>query len=155
MTRPGKRDGYSLIEVLIGLLVIGILAGVAAHQTLDVSDSAAIEATVQQLKTIVLAVEMHRHEVGDWPPSAAPGQMPAGLEAYLRPDLFASACPIGGHYDWDGSDSGAARLKIVGAAADGGAFAKLDAHFDDGALDTGRMTSSTAWGADRVRIAMD
>ncbi|MEQ8847079.1 type II secretion system protein [Botrimarina sp.] len=154
MQRRSANAGYSLIELVIVLLVIGVLAGVAAPRLGEASDAAAVEATVQHLKTITVAAEMYRHELGSWPPGALPGQMPEGLDAYLRPDLFAAACPVGGRYDWDGAGTGTVQLKIVGPGADADAFPEIDARIDDGDLSTGVLSTNALGVNERLRMRM-
>lgn len=136
-----KRSGYTLIELVTVVLILGILAGVALPRVMGGSDEAAIEATISHLKTITLAAELYYNETGDWPPNALSETMPVGMSPYLRPNIFAVACPAGGIYDWDQGNAGfAANIKIVDEAPDLTTWSAIDRRMDDGDSTSGRLT---------------
>ncbi len=155
--RPHPRQtGFTIIELITIVLILGILAGVAMPRVMRWYDEAAIGATVSHLKTIALAAETLHNNTGAWPSDASAGAMPAELSDYLRPDLFAIACPVGGVYEWDTNvDSVTARVKIVDEVNKRTGWLRIDTLIDDGVLATGRMTANLTDGRDELSWVID
>lgn len=88
MSAPKRgRNGFSLIELLIVMLIIGILAslGIPAYQSMIVRAQATKVAG--DLNTIKVAAYNYAADQHQWPPETAAGQVPAGLAPYL-PDGY-------------------------------------------------------------------
>lgn len=66
MTRR-KRIGFSLIEMVIVILILGIIAAVAAPRMFDTAEQAEINTTHQQLAVLRNAIEMYRAQNGTYP----------------------------------------------------------------------------------------
>ncbi|PAY17259.1 hypothetical protein CKO51_22600 [Rhodopirellula sp. SM50] len=66
MTRK-KRQGFSLIEMVIVILILGIIAAVAAPRMFDTAEQAEINTTRQQLAVLRNAIEMYRAQEGSYP----------------------------------------------------------------------------------------
>ena len=149
---PGHRQaGFTIVELLAILMILGILSGVAAPRVIQRYEDAALGATASHLKTIALAAETLHSDTGAWPSDAAAGVMPSELSGYLRPNLFAVDCPVGGQYEWDTNvDSVAARVKIVHDVDVRARWLQIDAMIDDGSLTTGRLTADFVRGRDEL-----
>ncbi|MCA9139590.1 MAG: prepilin-type N-terminal cleavage/methylation domain-containing protein [Planctomycetales bacterium] len=61
------RSGFSLIEMVIVILILGIIAAVAAPRMFDTAEQAEINTTRQQLAVLRNAIEMHRAQNGTYP----------------------------------------------------------------------------------------
>lgn len=68
MTVPRKRNGFTLIELVIVVLVIGILAAVAAPKLFNVTTNARENGTRQSLLTVRNAIELYRANALIYPP---------------------------------------------------------------------------------------
>lgn len=75
-----RRRGFTLVELVIVVLIIGILAAIAAPKLFDTSGDARQNGTRQSLSVVRNAIEMYRAQQG-----ALPGE--AGTEADLKSDL--------------------------------------------------------------------
>lgn len=140
MNTQSSRAGFSLVELIAAVLVIGILVGVAAPKMCNQLNESEIEATIQGLKTMALAAEMHHNDLGAWPPDAVRGAMPVGMEAYLRPNLFATTPPVGGQYDWDnGTAVAVAAIKVSSDSPNFTVWNEIDARMDDGVPGSGDL----------------
>lgn len=67
-----NRQGFTLIELMVVIVILGILAG-AAVMTLggDTTDEAAESRVRADLRTIISALELYRIQEGDYPAAAA------------------------------------------------------------------------------------
>lgn len=140
---PRRRAGFTLIELVTVVLILGILVGVAMPRLLDGNRDADIEATISHLKTIATAAEIAYNQTGAWPADSRHGDMPPELADYLRPNLFDTPCPVGGRYDWDnGSISGFdVAISIYELAPDRSLWNEIDRRIDDGDLSAGWVRS--------------
>lgn len=62
------RKGFSLIEMVIVILILGIIAAVAAPRMFDTATTAEQNTTRQQLAVLRNAIEMYRARSGIYPP---------------------------------------------------------------------------------------
>lgn len=70
MTRPGfskRRDGLTLIELIVVLVVIGLLAGLVAPQILGRVSDARITTAKTQIELLGVALENYRLDNGIYP----------------------------------------------------------------------------------------
>ena len=90
--RP-HRQGFTLVELVVVIMILGILAGVAAPKFFNASDAATESSLKQTLSVVRSAIEMHAAQTnGDFPP-ATDAAFKAALAPYLRGTLPAS--PVG------------------------------------------------------------
>jgi general secretion pathway protein G len=76
-----QRTGFSLIEMVIVILILGIIAAVAAPRMFDTATTAEQNTTRQQLAVLRNAIEMYRARSGIYPPS---GLLPVAMESMLN-----------------------------------------------------------------------
>lgn len=142
------RRAFSLIEVLVVVVVIGILAAVVVPNTIMAGDTARVTATAQDLRSIESAVVAYKNKHGIWPRDVTRAVLPTELaEFFTKSDPFAKTVPVGGVYDYDGATSSRGpRISIRGSTgnpipSDATAL-ELDEEMDDGVLTTGRLRKS-------------
>jgi hypothetical protein len=71
------------VEVLAVLLVIGFAAGVVVARAQEARERGVAADLRQDFNTLRQAAFDYRAANGSWPPDAATGEMPPGLEAFL------------------------------------------------------------------------
>lgn len=95
-----KEAGFTLLELLVVLVILGLLAGIVAPQLIGKTDDAAIGTTKTQIEALGSALDMYRLEVGRYPTSSegleALIQAPPGVDRWNGPYLRKSVLPKDG-----------------------------------------------------------
>jgi general secretion pathway protein G len=78
------RRGFTIIELLMVMIVIGILATLALLRYVDLRDHAQVASIVSDLNNVRLGAYNYWADQNSFPPEAAPGVMPAGMQPYMR-----------------------------------------------------------------------
>lgn len=92
--RIRRAGGFTLIEIMIVIAVIGILAGVAVHNYNRARQKARKEACTQTLKTIESSAELWLME------NRVPNNTPVNMEDMLKSGQLKTrpVCPSGGSF---------------------------------------------------------
>lgn len=101
------RNGFSLIEMVIVILILGIIAAVAAPRMFDTATTAEENTTRQQLAVLRNAIEMYRARSGIYP---ANGELPQAMSPMLNgpfpaPSIGTARGDDGVYYDADGDNT--------------------------------------------------
>ena len=101
------RKGFSLIEMVIVILILGIIAAVAAPRMFDTATTAEENTTRQQLAVLRNAIEMYRARSGVYPAS---NELPNAMATMLNgpfpaPSVGTARGDDGVYYDADGDTS--------------------------------------------------
>lgn len=133
------RKGFTLVEIMIVVVLIGMLAALAVPAFARVRDQSRVATFVSDLRTGAQAFETYAMEQGAWPPDGS-GGVPNVMSDYLSLDKFRGETPLGGQWDWDEAVFGyTAGLSADFPTADVATFQQVDAAIDDGDLTTGNF----------------
>lgn len=82
MHPSARRNGFTLVELVVVVLIMGIIAAVALPKMATSTTTAKTNAAKQSLVVVRDAIEMYRAENGAYPTSAA--TLATTLKPYLR-----------------------------------------------------------------------
>jgi len=71
--------GFTLLEIMVVLVIIGVLAAMVAPRFIERADEAKVDATRAQIKNIEQAMKLYRLQHGSYPSSSEGIQALAGL----------------------------------------------------------------------------
>jgi prepilin-type N-terminal cleavage/methylation domain-containing protein len=116
------RRGFTFIEILVVMIVLGILSTLGILKYIDLRHRALSSSAIGDLQAVRLAGYSAWYEHGKWPEEVGPGVIPAALVPYL-PGGFTFSKP---QYtlDWDnfappgGGPTGAMQLGVVVTSSD-------------------------------------
>src|SRR5580693_6154414 len=99
---PHRRTqaGFTLVELGLVVVILSILGMMAVQAYRRTSIRSRTSVVLNDFRVIGGAVNAYSLEKGAWPPSAAPGVLPAALQGYVTASNFTSPSPIGGYYTW-------------------------------------------------------
>ena len=133
-----KKDGFTLVEIMIVVVIIGVLAAIAIPTFNSIRLNAQTSRMVNDFRTFRTAFEVHAFELGYWPDDADRGTVPNTVADYLKGDSFTQITPIGGNWDWDFDRAQFwAGVSVVDPTAGATVMEKIDGQLDDGNLSTG------------------
>lgn len=149
-----SRDGFTLVEVMIVVLIIGILAMMTRVAVKRINLRARSAAYWSDCRVFSEAFHRYAQEKGSFPPDqGGAGLFPAAMAGYIKPAQWLRTTPLGGTYDWDNETaSNSTRVKFRAALRINKCnwpianLQQLDRWFDDGNIATGtfRVTDAGA-----------
>ncbi len=140
-----RKDGYSVIELLIAVVIIADLALIAVPYLFRARQATQNSQFLNDLRVCVSAVEMYAAENTRYPAEAAPAVVPTGLGIYLNKLRWNQANSLNASWDWDYQANGLnAAVSVVLSADDDVRMQEIDERMDNGALVTGAFRKTGA-----------
>ena len=137
-SRSNRRRGFTLTEIMIVVLILGMLAALALPTMLIARENARGVRFINDLRQARAAFETHAMERGHYPDDGSPGSIPTGMDEALRPVKWDEMTPIGGQWDWDYRQFGVvAGVSVFKPDVDESVMAMIDKRIDDGDLEGG------------------
>ena len=102
MKRCRSAKGFTLVEVVVVVMILGILAGVAAPTFLGVAAESEAASVLTTVTTIMDAAQRYSAEHGSLPPDGTRGVAPPELADYLDTSVFDTTTAMGGLLKWEG-----------------------------------------------------
>ncbi len=137
-TRHFQRSGFSLIEVMIVVTIIGILSALAIAAYDRSRRNTQNTRFFNDLRVLAHALEICVMDTGHSDQGAEPGMLTQEYAQYLRPEIWMKGPNIGGKWDVEYNNYG------IGLAVGASGYTvpldqiwEIDAEFDDGNLQSG------------------
>jgi general secretion pathway protein G len=91
----GRSRGFTLIEILVVMAIIGLIAAMVAPQVFKSLGGAKADAARAQLESLATSIDLYRLEVGKLPPDLdALIERPSGEERWNGPYLRKQRVPL-------------------------------------------------------------
>ena len=136
---PRHRAAFTLVEIMIVVVIIGLLAAMAIPHFQRVQQGSQNSRFVSDLRTFAQAFETYGLKNGGWPPNAGTGVVPTGMSGELKDAAWTTAKnSVGGRWNWDLNNFGiTASISCTNVTASDAQMTAIDLKIDDGDLTTG------------------
>lgn len=144
-TRASIAKGFTLVEILIVVVILGILSALVVPQFASASESARQASFITSVKSLASAAEMYRLHYGLYPEDSSTGTLPSGMDRFVQESEWTHVTPIGGRWDCESNDTGGYLCAIgvhfdgTGETRDDAYMQQIDESFDDGDLEDGQF----------------
>lgn len=135
------RRAFTLIEILIVVVILGVLAAIVIPQFTDVTGESQRTAFVNSAQIFVAAAKRYELDYGEYP-DAGHGKLPDGFGDYIQSNKWEGATPIGG--EWEAKEDKDGITAVLGVHYEGNdpdhdpaRMLVIDEMVDDGDLATG------------------
>jgi prepilin-type N-terminal cleavage/methylation domain-containing protein len=145
-----RRAGFTLVELAVVIVVLGVLAGVAIPRYIDCAERATTTVLVNNFRMLARAYTSYARDLGGYPPD---NDRTLGV-TYLADDPWEKPSPIGGFWNWNHQTTGNTGalpadvcIYSMGTlnARQTGILTAVDGVLDDGNLAAGIFRVDPAW----------
>ncbi|MEM8834326.1 MAG: type II secretion system protein [Planctomycetota bacterium] len=139
----GLARAFTLVEILIVVVILGVLAAIVIPQFTTVNDEARQATFASNLRIIEDGCALFLVSNGVWPEDGGSGTIPDGLDEYIPVNDFENGTPIGGVWDCENDDAGDVVFAVgvhfdgTGETRDDDYMNAIDAMLNDGDVETG------------------
>jgi general secretion pathway protein G len=132
---------FTLVEVMVVVLIIGLLAAIALPNFVRASQNAQNSRFASDLRVATEAFMQYNLDTRRYPLDRNPGIVPPEMAGYLARRIeWTKRTPIGGQWDWDYGVFGVrAGVSVYQPTASSSQLRRLDRMIDDGNLATGQF----------------
>ena len=119
-----RMSGFSMIELLVVLVILGMLAGLVGPRLFGKLDSSKVKTAETQIKMLKGALQTYRLDMGDYPSSdeglAALVRQPSGVQGWQGPYLDEEVPddPWSNPYQYERKPSGLQDFTLYSLGAD-------------------------------------
>jgi prepilin-type N-terminal cleavage/methylation domain-containing protein len=130
-SRSRRRRGFTLVEILIVVVILGVLAALTVVQAASATQEARHQAFASTLDTFIDAAYLYMAQNNEYLPDFGSGTIDDDFAEYIDRSVWERRTPIGGVWDVEFEDVG-------------GVTSAIGVHFNDGAPDVEFLTAVDA-----------
>jgi prepilin-type N-terminal cleavage/methylation domain-containing protein len=131
-------SAFTLVELMIVVGILGLLLMISIPGFMRARENAANSRYASDMRVVTTAFIQYDFDNRSYPADTLAGQMPAGMEDYLKKVPWDKPDAMGGQWDWDYKQFGTtAGVSTYMPTASLQQLQRYDAMVDDGNLETG------------------
>ena len=97
----GPCRGFTLIEVMVVVTVVGMLGSISTPRVKKAADNARASAVANDLRILASAMSTIAQQSGSFPKDTARQKMPPAAAGHTKAKTWTGVTPIGGYYNWE------------------------------------------------------
>jgi prepilin-type N-terminal cleavage/methylation domain len=138
MKRNPTKRGFTLVEIMVVVVIIGLLAAIAIPTVAKATEISRHTRFASDVRTFSGLLETFIFESSSYPEDSSSGEIPAGFEEYIKVSDWQMGPTIGGVYDVELDSFGiTSAIGVHNYTISDAELARFDARYDDGSFDTG------------------
>ncbi len=138
--RLRDRSGFSVIEIVLVVVIIGLLAALAIPSFQKIRHQANVNKFLNDLRVLSGQFESYHFANGTWPSDTVVGELPPEMDGYIGSGSFAQTNAVGGQWKWhNNNDDAGVGIRYAGTDREHILYQSISERIDNGDIMTGRF----------------